>query len=401
MIIFLIMAVGLFAAPVYHTCVELGYRLIGVTTTAQVTGQHQESRRGKHGRRTVYVIGYSFMDRGGRQRAESDELDNDLAAQAGGPLTVEYIPGLTGYSRIPGHGTRRLILSLMLGASGVLFGGMAWLNWKQKLDSSTPTPVKPLPAKPTVLNKTLFGEIPLSGTVGMGIVGAILVGLSLLGVFGEAGSVVAVGVVALGVGLIAMEISNRATKRHTDAMQSIARGLNLKFNPEGHEELHASLKRFHLATLGPYSTMKNLMYGQRDGTDIAIFEYEYPRAKNHTIRQTVIWMQRRGTRLTDFALRPEGVWNQLGGWSGHGDINFDSHPRFSRDYLLRGDDEEAIRELFTDDVLRFYETHPELITEGEGNKLLFYREGVLVPPERIRAFLEEALAVRSLFQPKA
>ena len=180
----------------------------------------------------------------------------------------------------------------------------------------------------------------------------------------------------------------------------LARELNLKFNPEGHEELHASLKRFHLATLGPYSTMSNLMFGQRDGTDIAIFEYEYPRGKNNTIRQTVIWMQRRGTRLTEFSLRPAGVWNQLGGWSGHGDIHFESHPDFSRDSLLRGDDESAIRELFTDEVLDFYEAHPELITEGEGNKLLFYREAVVVPPEGIRAFLEEALVVRSLFPPK-
>ncbi len=51
-------------------------------------------------------------------------------------------------------------------------------------------------------------------------------------------------------------------------------------------------------------------------------------------------------------------------------------------------------------VLDFYEAHSELITAGEGNKLLFYREAVVVPPEGIRAFLEEALVVRSLFPPK-
>jgi hypothetical protein len=190
-----------------------------------------------------------------------------------------------------------------------------------------------------------------------------------------------------------------SAKNDEDAWRAIALELKLKFNPKGHQELHESLKRFHLATLGSDSTMTNLMYGQRDGTDIAVFEYEYTCARNNTLRQTVIWMQRRGTRLTEFALRPDDMWEQIGGWSGHGDINFDSHPDFSREYLLRGDNESAIRELFTDDVLNFYETHPELITEGEGNKLLFYREGSVVPPFGIPAFLEEALTVLSLFQP--
>lgn len=72
---------------------------------------------------------------------------------------------------------------------------------------------------------------------------------------------------------------------------------------------------------------------------------------------------------------------------------------FSKKYLLRGDDELAIRELFTGDVLRFYEQHPGLITEGSGNKLLFYRDKIVVKPDSIQSFLDEALAVRSLFQP--
>ena len=400
LVIFLIIAVVLIAIPTYFTGVELTYSLIGVTTTAQVTGNHRENRSaGKSGgRRPVFVIDYTFQESGGLQRIERDVIPEDLPFSASGPVTVEYIPGFHRVSRIQGHRAKLLHFWLFFGTGGTLFGVMAWLTWKRK--DANPAASQPVPAKPTAVEQPLTREVRFGGLI-VGIVGAILIGLSLLGIFGEAGGVVVAGVVALGVGLVAMEMSSRATKRHTDALRSIARELNLKFNPEGHEELHASLKRFHLATLGPYSTMSNLMFGQRDGTDIAIFEYEYPRGKNNTIRQTVIWMQRRGTRQTEFSLRPEGVWNQLGGWSGHGDIRFDSHSRFSRDYLLRGDDEEAIRELFTDDVLEFYESHPELITEGEGNKLLFYREAVLVPPQGIRSFLEETLTVRSSFQPKS
>jgi hypothetical protein len=51
-------------------------------------------------------------------------------------------------------------------------------------------------------------------------------------------------------------------------------------------------------------------------------------------------------------------------------------------------------------VLNFYERHSELITEGEGNKLLFYREGVVVQPENLQAFLNEALTLRALLSPR-
>jgi hypothetical protein len=46
--------------------------------------------------------------------------------------------------------------------------------------------------------------------------------------------------------------------------------------------------------------------------------------------------------MPHFALRPEKAWHKIGSWFGHQDIDFDSHPRFSSTYLLRGGDESAI-----------------------------------------------------------
>lgn len=398
LVMFLIFAVGLTAIPAYFTGIELAYKLCGETATAQVTGNHRESRSaGKHRSRTVYVIDYVFRGSEELLLSMRDEIPERFpinSINVGDQVTVEYLPVINSFSRIQGNRPDLMYYWVVYGTVGVLCVGMAWLTWKR--NDAQPTATKPVPMQPNSEKGVFTRDIRGGGIVGIGIVAAILVGLSLLGVLGEAGGWIVAGVVALAVGLGAMELSSHAAKQHSDAMQVIARKLDLKFNPDGNEKLHQSLQRFHLATLGHYSTMTNLLYGQRDGTDIAIFEYEYPRGKNNIIRQTVIWMQRPGTRLTEFSLRPESVWNQLGGWSGHGDINFDSRPNFSRDYLLRGDDEEAIRELFTDDALSFYERHPELTTEGEGNKLLFYREGVVVQPENLRTFLDEALTLRAL-----
>jgi hypothetical protein len=286
----------------------------------------------------VFVVDYSFQETGGRERRERQELAEDLASNSNGQVTIEYIPGLTGYSRIQGRPIKWLWGSLVFGSIGALMNGfMAWLTWKRK--DAKPTATKPVPRQLASVQRAFTGEIGGGGIVGLVILGAILIGVSLFGVFGEAGGLVVFAVLGVGVLLFYFEMTSQATKQHTESMQTIARNLDLKFSPEGHEELHQSLKRFHLATLGSYSKMTNLMYGQHDGTDIAIFEYQYWRGKNNIPRQTVIWMQRRGTRMTKFSLRPEDMWNQIGGWFGHEDINFESHPQFSRDYLLRGDDD--------------------------------------------------------------
>lgn len=59
----------------------------------------------------------------------------------------------------------------------------------------------------------------------------------------------------------------------------------------------------------------------------------------------------------------------------------------------------AIRELFTEDVLNFYEQHPGLSTEVSGNRLLYFRVKVRVEPDDIQSLLNEALQLLRLFQP--
>ena len=196
--------------------------------------------------------------------------------------------------------------------------------------------------------------------------------------------------------------TNLLAAKRTREMSDVAHQLGFQFVPQGHDEFQQSLEEFHLATLGTRQKLSNLMHGRIERTDVAVFDYEYviPSGKHsRTVPQTVIWLQRRGTKRTEFALRPESFWNAIGTWFGHGDINFESHPTFSHDYLLRGDDENAVRELFTDDVLTFYEQHSGLSTEGAGNKLLVYRDEILLTPEDIKSFLKEALQLLSLLEP--
>jgi hypothetical protein len=89
---------------------------------------------------------------------------------------------------------------------------------------------------------------------------------------------------------------------------------------------------------------------------------------------------------------------KIGSAFGYQNIGFDSHPTFSKQYLLRAADEQACRDVFTDSVLGYYDQREGLSTEGDGDTLLFYRPGQRVAPADIRSLFEEWHGVVSLFK---
>ena len=63
------------------------------------------------------------------------------------------------------------------------------------------------------------------------------------------------------------------------------------------------------------------------------------------------------------------------------DIDFDTHPAFSASYFLNAQDDAAARALFRREVLDYFERHPGLHVEGNGDTLLLYRSGRMLGPE--------------------
>lgn len=164
------------------------------------------------------------------------------------------------------------------------------------------------------------------------------------------------------------------------------------------QKLGLEHERFQLTTLGRLPLLDNLMYGMSNGTRFAVFDYHYSLPKIGKVCQTVVWLHRPEAQLPDFAIGP-GSWlsrDLLDLLTGREDFNFESHPAFLKNHQIRGRDVNTIRELFTADVLNFYEQHPGRTTEVSGSKLLYYRAGVR---DNHRSFLNEALQLLALFQP--
>ena len=81
------------------------------------------------------------------------------------------------------------------------------------------------------------------------------------------------------------------------------------------------------------------MRGSNEGREIAVFDYQYVtgygKSRKRTVCSTVACLRSDGPPLPGFTLRPEGTWDKISSWFGGADIDFDTHPKFSRSFVLR------------------------------------------------------------------
>lgn len=78
--------------------------------------------------------------------------------------------------------------------------------------------------------------------------------------------------------------------------------------------------------------------------------------------------------LPNFTLDREGILSKMLQTVGYKDINFEHFPHFSEHYLLKGSDEKAIRTLFDDELLTFFEIHDEFSVECKFDKILIHKQ---------------------------
>ncbi len=202
------------------------------------------------------------------------------------------------------------------------------------------------------------------------------------------------------IAVVGLIVANVLRRRRTDALRRVAEGLGLEFVPQGSGQIVAGLGCFALFSRGRSKKVLNLMHGSGDGREVDLFDYQYVTGhgkSTRTSRCTVVCLRFDGQGLPGFSLRPEGAWDKMKSWFRSADIDFDTHPQFSRSFALRGENEPAIRAIFPSAVLEFYEQHPGLSTEGLDRTLVFYRRAKRIPPADVGQFLADALEALSLF----
>jgi hypothetical protein len=188
-------------------------------------------------------------------------------------------------------------------------------------------------------------------------------------------------------------------KNRTAELKALAESMGLPFFSQGDPALVHTLSAFNLFSLGRQKNVRNMIHGQTEDTDLAIFDYRFTTGHGkhkRTVAQTVVYFDSRQLRLTDFAIRPEGLFRKLGKIIGLDDIDVDERPRFSSMFWLQGSNAAEVRKLFRSDVVQWFEGRPSISAEGARSRLIVYEAARRRSPKEVRRVMEEGLELYKL-----
>ncbi len=201
--------------------------------------------------------------------------------------------------------------------------------------------------------------------------------------------------VVLAVGLGAYGLWQQ--KKRTEAWQRVAGELGIAFLGEANDVL-ARYGHFQTFSRGRNRRLRNAIQGDSGDVRITIgdFRYRTGSGKNsHTYHRTVCVLQSPRLRLPRCYLRPESMlFDSLGSLFGGQDIDFADDREFSGSYVLQGDSEQAIRELFDADVRAWFAGRQgrNFHFEGQGDALIFHTRNRRKPDEA-KDLMQQALEI--------
>ncbi len=208
--------------------------------------------------------------------------------------------------------------------------------------------------------------------------------------------IVGVAIVVLGF----MGVAVHLEKKRTATLEQVAQEMGLEFLPNGDSSLEERMKSFQLFNQGRARKFRNLIIGETDEVSLAVFDYQYTTGSgksSNTWRQTVAALQSRKLDIPSFSMRPEGLFDRIGGVFGMQDIDFNSHPEFSKMFVLKSQDEPAVRDFFDEAVLSFFETKKGISIEAVPFRLIIYQSSKRLSPQQLKTFLEQAYQVYGVF----
>jgi hypothetical protein len=193
-------------------------------------------------------------------------------------------------------------------------------------------------------------------------------------------------------------VSAMFEKRRTERLKLVAEQLGLAFYPQGDSAQTRALSSLEFFSQGRHHKTANMIHGVAEGTEVTILDFQFFVCRGQTWKQTVVCFSSTELEVPGFALRPETLFDKLGGAFRSQDIDFAAYPRFSKLFLLRGSPEDQVRKLFTPAIVAFVEARPGVSVEGGGQRLIFYRARRRPKPEQVHELLREGFEAFGLFK---
>ena len=112
--------------------------------------------------------------------------------------------------------------------------------------------------------------------------------------------------------------------------------------------------------------------------------------------KTTIMHIKLDNKIPVFTLDREGLLEFIYSLAGFEDIAIQNHPDFNKRFYLSGEDQDAIRSLFTDELILFLESH----IESNGTALFILKKERLLGVQEIKRMIYFGRQLFNLVQPK-
>jgi len=198
--------------------------------------------------------------------------------------------------------------------------------------------------------------------------------------------------------------SQKKEKQRTERIKKFSYQNGMEFLNDEYIDLDYSSedsKKLELFNKGNYGgSFSNVLKTTRDNADLFIFDYQYTQgtgdSKSH-YEQTVCLFRKAERNLPEFTLKPERFYHKIGSVFGYQDVDFSSDSGFSKKYLLRGKDENAIRMIFGPEKLHYFKMNSGLSVESGITDLIVYKHNKRVKVKNLSNFIQTATEINNMF----
>jgi hypothetical protein len=189
-------------------------------------------------------------------------------------------------------------------------------------------------------------------------------------------------------------------KKRSGAIETSAVEMGLMYQKQDGGEVMRQFAAFRLFGTGRHQTISNVIDASTDDLSLTIFDYRYTTGhgknkKRH--KQSVVALRAADLSAPQFHARPEHLFDWVGNAIGRQDIDFAEDPKFSKSFVLQGDDESLIRTTFVQPVRDQFMVYHPCIIEGNGDALIYYKPGKLGTADTIKPSLEIAFTLYKTF----
>jgi len=175
------------------------------------------------------------------------------------------------------------------------------------------------------------------------------------------------------------KIKRRLNPRQKELKQ-LAKEQNWVYQPE--VDWNTSyLQNFQFFETRPIERKTNSIVGSYTGNNIywemADVTFDEGAMLATEVYHTTVQIIRLPFEIPKFVLEKEGyfdkIFDRVMAFSGQKDIDFELFTHFSKKFLLKGEDEETIRDFFTPELIRFFENQEIYHVESNGEALLIFK----------------------------